>query len=64
MSEVNSLLTLLEKGLLESDDEWLDLKAAIKPIFYYPKGCMAWSRKETNKQIKTELKEFGDQPIV
>ena len=64
MSDVNSLVTLLETGSLESDEEWLDLKTAIKPIFYYSKGCMAWSREETNKQIKTELKEFGDQLIA
>ena len=64
MSDVSSLLTLLEKGLLESDDEWLKLKTAIKPIFYYSKGCMAWSRKETNKQIKAELKEFGEMLIA
>jgi hypothetical protein len=58
MSKNKSLLKLIEEGDLEKGEEWLELKDALKPIFYAPNGCMPWTRIAAKEEMKLQLEIF------
>lgn len=64
LSSEEEVLRKVLNGIEVTDRNYIDMKEALKPIFFNSTGFMSWARENQKGQIKKSILQYGEELLI